>query len=104
MHRARLSLPVLLAAVVLLAPILASCGGGQGIAPRMDDAALTARVKTVLLNDPQLDATHIDVSTSAAVVTLNGTVKSASDQQRAVQLARQVEGVKDVRSNLQLAR
>jgi hyperosmotically inducible protein len=40
----------------------------------MDDATITARVKTVLLNDPQVAATKIDVSTAAGVVTLSGSV------------------------------
>ena len=66
----------------------------------MDDATITARVKTVLLNDPQVAATKIDVSTSGGIVTLSGTVKSKADEARAVDLARQVTGVRDVKSTL----
>ena len=65
-----------------------------------DDQTITARVKTVLLNDAQIGATRIDVATAAGVVTISGTVKSKADEQRAIQLARQVPGVKDVRSTL----
>jgi hyperosmotically inducible protein len=68
----------------------------------MDDATITARVKTVLLNDPQVAATKIDVSTTGGIVTLSGTVKSKADEERAIQVARQVTGVRDVKSTLQI--
>jgi osmotically-inducible protein OsmY len=66
----------------------------------MDDATITTRVKTVLLNDPQVAATKIDVSTASGIVTLSGTVQSKADETRAIALARQVTGVRDVKSTL----
>ena len=66
----------------------------------MDDATISARVKTVLLNDPQVAATKIDVSTTSGVVTLSGTVKSKADEARAIEVARQVTGVREVKSAL----
>jgi osmotically-inducible protein OsmY len=66
----------------------------------MDDATITARVKTELLNDPQVAATKIDVSTTAGIVTLSGSVKSKADEARAIQVARTVTGVRDVKSTL----
>ncbi len=89
--------------------VLSACaGGGQSVraTPRsapavggaMDDANITARVKTVLLNDPQVAATKIDVSTAGGVVTLSGSVKSKADETRAIQVARTVTGVRDVKS------
>jgi hyperosmotically inducible protein len=68
----------------------------------MDDATITARVKTVLLNDPQVGATKIEVSTAAGIVTLSGSVKSKTDEARAIQIARTVTGVRDVKSTLVL--
>jgi hyperosmotically inducible protein len=68
----------------------------------MDDATITARVKTVLLNDPQVGATKIEVSTAAGIVTLSGSVKSRTDEARAIQIARTVTGVRDVKSTLVL--
>ena len=67
-----------------------------------DDATITARVKTVLLNDPKINATRIDVATSNGVVTMSGSVKSQDEVDRAVQLARSVAGVRDVKPNLQV--
>ena len=68
----------------------------------MDDANITARVKTVLLNDTHGVATKIEVSTTAGVVTLSGSVKSKADEARAIQVARTVTGVRDVKSTLQI--
>ena len=99
---------LLLACLASLA-LPACAGGGQAVrttpasapaAAAMDDSTITTRVKTMLLNDPQVAATKIDVSTAAGVVTLSGTVKSKADETRAVELARQVTGVRDVKSTL----
>jgi len=66
----------------------------------VDDASLTARVKSVLLADNQVKGTKINVDTSNGVVTLGGNVESAREKARAEQLAQQVDGVKQVRNNL----
>jgi hyperosmotically inducible protein len=67
----------------------------------MDDTAVSARVKTVLLNDAQVNATKIDVTTNGGVVTLTGSVRSKAEEARAIELARHVTGVRDVKSTLQ---
>jgi osmotically-inducible protein OsmY len=69
----------------------------------IDDAAITARVKTMLLNDTQVSATKIDVTTVNGVVTISGSVPSKADEARAIEIVRQVSGVKDVKSTLQLS-
>ena len=74
--------------------------GGRAASASVDDASITARVKTTLLNDPQVNATKIDISTSNGVVTMTGSVRSQPERERAIQLARQVSGVKDVKANL----
>ena len=83
----------------LAATLLTACGG-RAISGTMDDAAITAHVKTALLNDPQVNATKIDVSTSSGVVTISGVVRSKPEEDRVLQLARGVNGVKDVKANL----
>lgn len=89
----------LVVAVVL--PVLAfACG--KAIGETINDATITTRVKTALLNDPVVNATRIDVNTSAGVVTLSGAVKSQSEADRAIQVARGIQGVKDVRSALKI--
>jgi hyperosmotically inducible protein len=89
------------AALVLVLPLLfAACG--KSVGETIDDATITARVKTALLNDPQVAGTRIDVDTNLGVVTMSGIVKSREEEQRAVQVARGVSGVKEVKSTLQV--
>ena len=57
------------------------------VSETIDDATITARVMTALLNDPQVGATKIDVDTTNGIVTLSGTVKSQAEAARALVLA-----------------
>jgi hyperosmotically inducible protein len=86
--------------VLLLAISIAACG--KSVGETIDDATITARVKTALLNDPTVGGMKIDVDTTLGVVTMSGMVKTRAEEQRAVQLARAVGGVKDVKSTLQV--
>jgi hyperosmotically inducible periplasmic protein len=78
---------------------LAACSR-KSIAPAADDASITAHVKTALLNDPQLSGSKINVDTNAGVVTMTGTVKSKAEEAHAMDVARRVAGVRDVKSAL----
>jgi len=85
-------------------------GDGRGDAPDtdrtagevIDDATVTRHVKAALLDDPQVKGLQIDVDTREGVVYLTGTVRSEAERDRAVQLARQAQGVRDVQSNLKI--
>ena len=66
------------------------------------DAALTSAVKSKLLADPDVSGLKIDVDTSNGVVTLNGTVSSRAEADRAMMLARNTEGVKSVVNRLKV--
>jgi len=66
----------------------------------LDDLNVTARVKTALLNDQQIDATRIGVHTVDGVVTLSGTVRTPAEATRALEITREIPGVKDVKSTL----
>ena len=90
----------LLALIVALPLTFAACG--KTVGETIDDATITARVKTALLNDRDVAGLKIDVDTTLGVVTMSGVVRSRSEEQRAIQLARRVPGVKDVRSTLQV--
>ncbi len=70
----------------------------------MDDAALTAKVKSALIAEPGLKALAIDVDASGGVITLNGSVNSAASREKAFQLAQNVQGVTSVRNNLVVAK
>ena len=89
---------------VSLLPLMAvTAACGKSIGATIDDATITARVKTALLNDPQVGGMKIDVDTTNGVVTMSGTVKSKAEENRAIDLARQTPGVKDVKSTLQVS-
>lgn len=90
-----------LATLALLAALaLPACARTLPVA--VDDASISARVRTVLLNDPQVGANGISVATAGGVVTIAGSVDSQAEAQRAVDLARTVAGVRDVQSRLQV--
>jgi hyperosmotically inducible periplasmic protein len=69
---------------------------------KINDATITSEIKLKLAGDDLTDALDIDVDTKNGVVTLTGKVSSQAEADRAVQLARSVEDVKDVNSNLKI--
>lgn len=68
------------------------------------DAAITSAVKTRFLADTTVKGMKVDVDTDNGVVTLNGTVSSRAEADRAMMLARNTEGVKSVVNNLKVGR
>lgn len=87
----------------MLAPVTsATIACGKTVGETIDDATITTRVKTALLNDPDVGGLRIDVDTTMGVVTLNGVVKSKDEEAKAIAVARKIGGVKDVKSTLQV--
>jgi hyperosmotically inducible periplasmic protein len=84
-------------------------GSGEADAPEpnrtvgehIDDAGISMRVKARLLDDPLVKGLKIDVDTRDGVVFLTGTVSGDAERNRAIELARATEGVKDVQANFQ---
>jgi len=68
----------------------------------ISDAAITTAVKSKFLADTSTPGLKIDVDTKDGVVTLNGTVRSKAEVDRAMTLARETNGVKRVVSNLKI--
>jgi hyperosmotically inducible periplasmic protein len=66
----------------------------------VDDASVTAKVKAALLAESGVDGTKINVDTLNGRVTLKGEGLDKTQIDRAVQVARGVEGVKDVDNRL----
>ncbi len=66
----------------------------------LDDASITAKVKTALISAPDVKGLAIDVDTSQNVVSLNGNVATEALRKQAEDVARKVEGVKEVKNNL----
>ena len=66
----------------------------------LENAALTAKIKSKMALDDSVKALDINVDTSNGVVTLTGTVHSEAERTRAVQLARETAGVTSVNDRL----
>ena len=70
------------------------------VGEHIDDAVITARVKSRLLEDPVVKGTNIDVDTRAGVVFLTGSARNETEKQTAIQLAKNTQGVKEVQANI----
>lgn len=66
----------------------------------IDDSVITTKVKTAILNDPMLNASHIEVTTVKGVVKLSGTVDSEQSIGRAMEVANSQKNVKSVENTL----
>jgi hyperosmotically inducible protein len=68
----------------------------------LSDAAITTAVKTKMLADSNVGGLKIDVDTSEGIVTIAGNVTSAAEKRRAVEIARDTDGVKSVKDQLKV--
>ncbi len=68
----------------------------------LDDAAITAKVKSAIYSERGLKTLRISVDTIKGVVTLTGSVDSQSDFDRTSALAESVAGVQEVANHLQV--
>jgi hyperosmotically inducible protein len=85
------------------AKIAGSVASGANAAQRLaSSAALTAKIKSKMALDDTIEASRIDVDTAEGVVRLNGTVDSEAQRTRALQLARETDGVVSVVDELQV--
>lgn len=76
----------------------------QDAMPDMGDAGITAKVKTKFLGDTGVSGLKIDVDTKNGVVTLTGTVPTAAEKRRAMELAKATDGVKSVVDRLKVGK
>ncbi|MGC9142102.1 MAG: BON domain-containing protein [Caldimicrobium sp.] len=76
--------------------------GKRSIGSYLTDKEITAKIKAKFIADPELKAFSIDVDTLNGVVTLTGVVERESQKEKAVKLAKSIEGVKQVIVNIQV--
>ncbi len=72
------------------------------IGAKIDDTVLTTGVKTALLKEPEIKSMDIQVETRNGEVMLSGFVDSQAQKDRAVAVARAVNGVTGVQDSLAL--
>ena len=68
----------------------------------VDDSVITGKVKAALVADPTTKAHQIEVETFKGTVQLSGFVDDAAARTRAVEVAKNIEGVKNVKNDLAL--
>lgn len=72
------------------------------VSESLEEGKLTAKIKAKMVLDDLVKARTINVTTTDTTVTLSGTVHSQNERERAVQLARETEGVTRVVDQLSL--
>jgi len=87
------------------APALATAQGerdGRDVRPAINDAWITAKTKIALFADARVKARQVSVDTTRGTVALRGKVDSQEARAAAIAVATEVDGVKRVRSELQV--
>ena len=90
--------------LVMLVAVTAGCTAmtGKSASQNVDDASITASVKTKLAAEKVATLTKVDVDTNKGTVYLTGNVENATVKERATEIVRQVAGVRDVVNNLKV--
>jgi osmotically-inducible protein OsmY len=70
----------------------------------IDDTTITTKVKSALLNEPEMQSTKISVVTDKGVVTLSGSVDSQAKITKVIKLAEAIDGVQSVKSKLMISK
>ncbi len=93
-----------LAIALVVASSIVSCTSSsrttESTGEYVDDAAITSKVKTALLNDSGLKSFDISVETYKDVVQLSGFVNTDQVKARATEVTASVSGVRSVKNNL----
>jgi hyperosmotically inducible protein len=74
----------------------------QSAGQAIDDGVVTAKVRAKLVEDPVTKAHQINVETFKGTVQLSGFVENDEARSRALQIARDTDGVKQVKDALEV--
>jgi hyperosmotically inducible protein len=94
-----------LAAAVIGLALTAGCASTakhEGTGEYVDDTVITTKLKAKFVDDKTVDASNINVETFKGRVQLSGFAKNQAEADRAVQIARATEGVKEVKNDIRL--
>ena len=90
-------------AAVLLSTLTIACSSSptsESTGQYVDSSVISNKVRAAIIKDPQLSIFQISVTTYKDVVQLSGFVDTAAEKAHAGEVARSVEGVKDVKNDL----
>jgi hyperosmotically inducible protein len=103
MNKLSKTLTAAMLAITLVSVVgCASSSKQSGTGEYVDDAVITTKVKAAVFNEPTLKSAEINVETFKGVVQMSGFVNSQSDINKAVSLARSVDGVVSVKNDMRL--
>ena len=90
--------------LVMLVAVTTGCTSmtGKSAGQNVDDAKITAELKTKLAAEKPSTLTKVNVDTDMGTVHLTGNVPTPELKARATELARQVSGVRDVVNDLKI--
>ncbi|MBP8168941.1 MAG: BON domain-containing protein [Azonexus sp.] len=80
----------------------ASTSKQEGTGEYVDDSVITTKVKAAILGEPSLKVAEINVETFKGVVQLSGFVTSTALANKAVEITRQISGVKSVKNDMRV--
>jgi len=87
---------LLILALAALLTLASACKTTEPVGMQVDYKAITAKIKTKLVADLDINPFNIDVDTNEGVVTLQGRVKKEETKRKAEDYARDTSGVKRV--------
>lgn len=102
MHLLKLFSAVLMALTLLSLHGCASTSSQESTGEYIDDSVITSKIKAKLFNDPSLKSTEINVETYKGIVQLSGFVSSDTAINRAIDLTRNVTGVKSILNDMRI--
>ena len=74
----------------------------EGTGEYLDDTVITTKVKAAIFEEPGLKSAEINVETFKGTVQLSGFVANQANAYRAVELARTVRGVSNVKNDIRI--
>lgn len=95
--------PLLLLLGLAIAAINSGCSTSpapQNTGDFIDNSLITARIKARLIDDRITSGYRIKVTSLKGVIYLSGEVNSLQDKNHATEIAKSVEGVKEIENNL----
>ncbi len=98
----RLAAALLLGMSLLVASGCASSRTKESAGEYVDDAAVTASVRSALIGDSEIKSNDINIETYRGNVQLSGFVNNQTQIDRAVAVARKQNGVKAVKNDLRI--
>ncbi|QBQ55682.1 BON domain-containing protein [Nitrosococcus wardiae] len=88
--------------IILMTILMLGCASSpeKGRGEYVSDAWITSKVKSALIADPQVSGFDIQVETYRGIVQLSGFVDTREQSREAEDVARSIEGVRDVENRI----